>query len=551
MKNIKENLNLLLRDFEKYSLNITAGFDVPVISKAFLEYENLINSKKAEFSQSKRTITPEQISDEQKLGKDLVAFFNGARQRLSSIASFLVQLESKLRTWLMDDSVNGLEMKLLNNSKIIFATLSVSGRKMLKEMSPIEALVVDEAGQALEAETLIPFVCQPKKCLLIGDTKQLPATVISPKATELKFDRSMMYRLIEDCNQPYKMLTVQYRMHPEIRYWPSNQYYQGKLTDSEAITQGRQVVGISTAPLFIAPYAFINVMGREESSHYSFKNKNEADSIMGLLQFLKNKLQLNIAKQAGIITFYKAQVELINEKASRVFPGIKVSTVDSFQGDENDVIIISCVRSNLQGNIGFVNDFRRLNVALTRAKHSLIVIGNAETLEKRERDLSLLVRDARQRKRLFDYQEIEKQLAPEPALPGFQMSIVRNQASSSSSSQAKAGAISNNNNASNNNNNNNNNNASRNNKNSNSSSSSLLQDPKYKTELCHFHSKKPGSCRAGANCGYAHGQSELRIVSNAKNDERDIFFLSKQYSELINLNVGTNRKGSNNNAKKK
>src|SRR5690606_12526277 len=146
----------------------------------------------------------------------------------------------------------------------------------------------------------IPFTSEPEKCLLIGDTKQLPATVISARATELKFDRSMMYRLIEDCQQTYNMLTVQYRMHPQITHWPSNQYYKGKLTDSPVITQGRQVVGISTAPSFLAPYAFINVPGREENSRYSFKNRYEADSVMALLQFLKNKLKLNIAAQVGI-----------------------------------------------------------------------------------------------------------------------------------------------------------------------------------------------------------------------------------------------------------
>ncbi len=174
-------------------------------------------------------------------------------------------------------------------------------------MDPVNALVVDEAGQAIEAETLIPLVTKPKKCLLIGDTNQFPATVISQKAAKLGFDRSLMWRLLKDCRQPYSMLTTQYRMHPEIRLWPSKQYYQSRITDSNEIASGKRAcITTKEIPSFIAPYSFIHIEGQETKIGRSFRNQQEADSIITILP-IKDRLIYSMKK----LQKYFLELELI------------------------------------------------------------------------------------------------------------------------------------------------------------------------------------------------------------------------------------------------
>jgi hypothetical protein len=470
-KVIEDALLTLLADFAKYTIDI--AITVEPFKRGIASYVAAMTTSGVPLSLKKQAIVKEDFLDPDKWDHSWNLFFNAIRGPLSEMTGLLTQIDNALRRKMADDSINGLEGQLLNKSTVIFATLSVSGRKLLKEMQRVHALVVDEAGQALEAETLIPLVTRPNKCLLIGDTKQLPATVISLEAARLKFDRSLMSRLLDDCQQKYSLLTTQYRMHPDIRHFPSQQYYEGKLQDSHEIISGRVFIQ-QLVPRFIAPYSFINVVSQETSSGYSFTNRAEADAIAVMMQYLQDQLHLNVIKQLGVITFYKAQARMIQDKVQKIFPGVKVNTVDSFQGDENDLIIISCVRSNASGNIGFVNDFRRLNVALTRAKHGLMVLGNAATLQSREGDLGLLVRDAAARKCFFEYEAIRQSLLPKPKLSAMK---------AKSAKQPALLALAANNGA---------------------SSSTPPEKALPNKAVCKFDQKKPGSCRHGANCQFSH-----------------------------------------------
>ena len=293
-----------------------------------------------------------------------------------------------------------IETQLLNKSLIIFATLNIVGRNLFKKIQSINSLIIDEAGQSVEAETLIPFAMKPKKFLLIGDTKQLPATVLSKRAIELNFSRSLMLRLLEECEQPYEMLTEQYRMIPEISRWPSSQYYEGRLVDSESVKNVSKYI----LP-FLGSYVFINIKGQETFEQCSYQNYQEAVFLETIFKFLNSSFTLDSNAQIGVITFYRAQVALLKSK------GIKAQTVDGFQGDEKDFIIISFVRANQKGSIGFVKDFRRLNVALTRAKYSLIMLGNAQTLEKvYNKDVAMLIRDAKERGCFFEQKLVAQRL---------------------------------------------------------------------------------------------------------------------------------------------
>lgn len=296
-----------------------------------------------------------------------------------------------------------LDKKLLNNANIIFATLGTTGRRLFSGdlKGPINALIVDEAGQSLEAETLIPFRLNPRKCMLIGDTKQLPPTVLSQKALALNFARSLMWRLLEDCQQPHQILGIQYRMDPSISEWPSRKYYENNLLND------RSVLNRGYALSFLGPYAFINVWGQEALREASYSNPQEAVFAEKIIRFLSQRHRVNVETQVGVITFYSGQVEVFRQKK------IKAQTVDGFQGDEKDVIIISFVRSNARGNIGFVQDFRRLNVALTRAKHALIMLGNARTLESSDKDVSILINNAKERGCFFDENDVNRRLGPE------------------------------------------------------------------------------------------------------------------------------------------
>ena len=277
---------------------------------------------------------------------------------------------------------------ILNNSMTIFCTLTTSGRQHLKEMDRVEYLIVDEAGAAVEADTLIPIVHhEPSKLVLVGDIKQLPAVVTSETCIDRLFDRSMMERLGTDCEMPVSMFTIQYRMHPAIREWPSTAFYDDRLVDAGGLAGRQPPAGLH---LQLRPLVMFDMDNAEAKDGTGYSNRVEAENVVKLVQWLRNKCP---KASIGVITFYRAQVNMIKsllDRAGKTQNGssndedeesfLKVATVDSFQGSERDIIILSLVRSNRGGRIGFLRDARRLNVAITRAKHALIMLGNARCL---------------------------------------------------------------------------------------------------------------------------------------------------------------------------
>eukprot|EP01032_Pedospumella_encystans_P021266 gene21266-24134_t len=279
------------------------------------------------------------------------------------------------------------ESEFLNNAKVLFCTLSVSGRFQMLAMNRPVALIVDEAGQSVEAETLIALQHLPSKVLLVGDTKQLPATVISTHAKEHNYDWSLMHRLADRCRAPMLMLEEQYRMHPSISRWPSERYYDNKLTDGASIaTRARP----ASCPQWLLPIAFYDMsakQNKETKVGKSTANAKEAKYIARVLC----KLRLHDANgSVGIIVPYKAQVDCVKEelKACKVdMANTRISSVDAFQGDECDYIFLSFVRFG--GSVGFTGDFQRLNVAVTRAKHALFMVGSVATLKKADEFASL------------------------------------------------------------------------------------------------------------------------------------------------------------------
>jgi superfamily I DNA and/or RNA helicase len=295
--------------------------------------------------------------------------------------------------------------RLISEAKLIFCTLVSSGKQCLMDnLDAIEHLIVDEAAQSHVAEFLIPLHIEPRYCLLVGDPKQLPATTLSKKNKKAS---SLMHKIMNNQRNPFFMLTEQYRMHPEIRQWPSAMYYENKLTDGENIALRTTSIPISVRD-WCMPLAFYDLpQARENRYKTSFVNDVEARLIKKMVDKL---IEEKVAPSSiGVITFYSGQVETLERLLGTGNNSPKVSTVDGFQGSEKDIIIISFVRANRQAHTGFLKDFRRLNVAITRAKHSLLMVGNSYTLENSDSyDLKGLINDIKTRQFLFDSQALER-----------------------------------------------------------------------------------------------------------------------------------------------
>nr|XP_038020995.1 probable helicase senataxin isoform X1 [Anas platyrhynchos]XP_038020996.1 probable helicase senataxin isoform X1 [Anas platyrhynchos] len=305
-----------------------------------------------------------------------------------------------------------VQTDIILESDIICCTLSTSGGNLMEHafwrqgLDPFSCVIVDEAGQSCEVETLIPLIHRCNKLVLVGDPKQLPPTVKSVKAQDYGYDQSLMARLhrhLEEQVQknvlrslPVVQLTVQYRMHPDICLFPSNYVYGKALKTDRATEENR-----CSSDWPFQPYLVFDVGdGREERDNESFSNPQEVKLVIELIKTIKEKRKDLGLRRIGIITPYSAQKKKIQEELDRVFknngPG-EVDTVDAFQGREKDCIIVTCVRANsTRGSIGFLASLQRLNVTITRARFSLFILGRLKTLME-NKDWNELIQDAQRR----------------------------------------------------------------------------------------------------------------------------------------------------------
>ncbi|XP_005146389.2 probable helicase senataxin [Melopsittacus undulatus] len=304
-----------------------------------------------------------------------------------------------------------VQADIILESDIICCTLSTSGGCLLESvffrqgLDPFSCVIVDEAGQSCEVETLIPLIHRCNKLVLVGDPRQLPPTVKSVKAQEYGYDQSLMARLhrhLEDQvhknilrSLPVVQLTVQYRMHPDICLFPSNYVYGRTLKTDRATEENR-----CSSEWPFQPYLIFDVGdGHEERNNDSFSNPQEVKLVMELIRTIKEKRKDLGLRRIGIITPYSAQKKRIQEQLDRVFRNNspEVDTVDAFQGREKDCIIVTCVRANsTKGSIGFLASLQRLNVTITRARFSLFILGRLKTLME-SKDWNELIQDAQKR----------------------------------------------------------------------------------------------------------------------------------------------------------
>lgn len=331
--------------------------------------------------------------------------------------SRLLILEGKFRaggSFNLEEARASLEASFANEAEVVFTTVSSSGRKLFSRLTHgFDMVVIDEAAQASEVAVLPPLALGAARCVLVGDPQQLPATVISKAAGTLLYSRSLFERF-QQAGCPTMLLSVQYRMHPQIRDFPSRYFYQGRLTDSESVVNRPDELYYKDT--LLRPYVFYDITHGRESHRggsVSYQNIHEAQFCLRLYEHLQKTLRsLGIGKLSiGIITPYKLQLRCIQREFEDVLNSedgkdLYINTVDAFQGQERDVIIMSCVRASNHG-VGFVADIRRMNVALTRSKRALWIMGNANALIKSE-DWAALITDAKARNSYMDMDALPK-----------------------------------------------------------------------------------------------------------------------------------------------
>ncbi|MEO1051638.1 MAG: AAA domain-containing protein [Bacteroidota bacterium] len=264
---------------------------------------------------------------------------------------------------------------LMNGAQVIACTLTGANHYLMRDRL-FKTVFIDEASQALEPACWIPIL-KAQKVVMAGDHWQLPPTVKSIKAAKQGLEKTLFEKAINNTDSSV-MLETQYRMHPVIMEFPSQYFYKGKLEAANDIIMRVEQESV--------PFEFVDTAGcgfQEKVKKETLSTYNREEAAL-LVKHLSQNLPED--KSVGIIAPYKAQIEVLTdlvaeaEAFDNIRENISINTVDAFQGQERDIIYIGLTRSNDKGEIGFLKEYRRMNVAMTRAKYKLVVIGDSATL---------------------------------------------------------------------------------------------------------------------------------------------------------------------------
>jgi len=298
----------------------------------------------------------------------------GYRQELRQEARGLLADARKLEAQALD--------RILDEMPILCSTTTGLDSEVIGQRR-FDLLVIDEACQSTEPGCWIPLL-RADRVVLAGDHCQLPPTILSAEAARQGFGVSLLERLVGRFgDQVTRLLTVQYRMHQQIMDFSSREFYDGKLLADESVRRHRlcDLADVPACPLSETPVEFIDTAGagydeEKEPDGESRLNPSEAGLVARKVRAI---LELGVRPEdIAVIAPYAAQVRRLRQQLA--MPGLEIDSVDGFQGREKEVVVLSLVRSNLEGEIGFLADVRRMNVALTRARRKLLVIGDSATL---------------------------------------------------------------------------------------------------------------------------------------------------------------------------
>ena len=303
--------------------------------------------------------------------------------------------------------------EIIREADVVLTTNASAGLEVV-DYVPYDVAIIDEATQATIPSVLIP-INRAKRFVLAGDHRQLPPTILSEKARELS--RTLFEGLIERYPEKSAILTVQYRMNERLMEFPSGEFYGGRVRADESVRT------ITLADLGVKSPArddlwgevlrpenvlvFIDTSGREdrfERQRYGSESRENPLEAGLVKETVERLLKMGVKPEwIGVITPYDDQRDLIS---SLLPEEVEVKTVDGYQGREKEVIVLSFVRSNKMGEIGFLKDLRRLNVSLTRAKRKLILIGDTSTLSNHS-TYKRLVEFVREKETIVDANELE------------------------------------------------------------------------------------------------------------------------------------------------
>ena len=298
------------------------------------------------------------------------------RQKINSLKDRATELEIRINA------------DLFSEARVIACTLTSSANRVLMGMK-FGTLFIDEAAQALEAACWIA-IRKADRVVLAGDHQQLPPTIKCIEAMRGGLDKTLMQHIVQNKPEAVSLLKIQYRMNDEIMRFSSDWFYHGALSSAPEVKY-RSILDFDT------PIVWVNTESmdcNEEFVGESFGRINKAEATLSIEELKKyiekigKERLLDERIDFGLISPYKAQVQYLRQliKKDAFFKPfrqlITINTVDGFQGQERDVILISLVRANEDGQIGFLNDLRRMNVAITRARMKLIILGDASTLTK-------------------------------------------------------------------------------------------------------------------------------------------------------------------------
>lgn len=330
--------------------------EVKELKKRAHEFKNMAHKYKRNFGPAER--------------QQRKALFDEAHRIMKEVAA--------LEEYTIDD--------LVNKAQVITATLVGSNHYTVRNLT-FQTVIIDEAGQALEPACWIPIL-KAKKVILAGDHFQLSPTIKSSEAAAKGLSKTLLEKCVEAYPEAVTLLQQQYRMNELIMGYSSQVFYEGKLKAHPSVASHR---------LFAedAPLAFIDTAGcgfEEKLEGTSSTNPEEAAFTIKHLSLLVEDLRHRYSPEhfpsIAVISPYKQQIHLLQEQVEHspeLQPyqhRISVNTIDSFQGQERDIVYISMTRSNPEGQIGFLSDIRRMNVAMTRARKKLVIVGDSATLSQ-------------------------------------------------------------------------------------------------------------------------------------------------------------------------
>jgi ATP-dependent RNA/DNA helicase IGHMBP2 len=332
---------LLSLTLDSQMANHSAVKESKKLKKQAAEYKNMAHKYKRSFGHAER--------------EQRKALFDEAHKLMREVA--------KTEEFIIDD--------LVGKAQIITATLAGANHWTIKKLK-FGTIVIDEAGQALEPACWIPIV-KAQKVVFAGDHQQLPPTIKSDAAARGGLAVTLMEKCVRLHPDAVVLLQEQYRMNTAIMQFSSQEFYHNALKAHHSVANRLLFTGD-------LPFTFIDTAGcgfEEKLVSTSTANPEEAHFVHQYYE----KFSADIAPfSVAVISPYREQIRLLKELFNQGDPLLSVNTIDSFQGQERDMVLISMTRSNNDGDIGFLADIRRMNVAITRAKKKLVIVGDSSTI---------------------------------------------------------------------------------------------------------------------------------------------------------------------------